>query len=132
MKAHGSTIVYTTHYLDEAEALCDRIVIMDKGKSIASGTNAELQDMVNTGEKVVITFSNISDAQTQRLRSLPHLLTLEREGDSYELLFQKHSHPLPDLMEFIREEQLAYDSLYALKPTLNEVFLALTGKELRD
>lgn len=132
MKDDGTTVVYTTHYLDEAEALCDRIVIMDKGKSIASGTNAELQEMVSTGEKVVINFSGIEEQQVEKLKQLPHILSAEKENDEYVLIFKKHSHPLPDLMKFIQDENLLYESIYALKPSLNEVFLALTGKELRD
>lgn len=132
MQREGSTIVYTTHYLDEAEALCDRIVIIDKGKSIASGTNAQLQDMVSTGEKVVINFTQIRPEQRERMKQLKHLISLEDVDDKIELIFEKHSHPLPDLMQLIQRESLVYDSIYAVKPTLNEVFLALTGKELRD
>lgn len=132
LRQNGVTVVYTTHYLEEAEMLCDRIVIVDKGKSVASGTVSELQDMVGMGEKVMIEFVRIGEAQAEKLKKLPHLLSMEADGKFYTLVFQKHSHPLPELIELIRREGLAYESIYALKPTLNEVFLALTGKELRD
>lgn len=132
LRQNGVTVVYTTHYLEEAEMLCDRIVIVDKGKSVASGTVSELQDMVGMGEKVMIEFVHIGEAQAEKLKKLPHLLSMEADGKFYTLVFQKHSHPLPELIELIRREGLAYESIYALKPTLNEVFLALTGKELRD
>lgn len=132
MKQDGCTVVYTTHYLDEAEALCDRIVIMDKGKSIATGTNEELQELVSTGEKVVVRFHNIEDADAEALGHLEHIISVEKEEEECTLVFKKHSHPLPGLMKFIDERHLNYESIYALKPSLNEVFLALTGKELRD
>ncbi|MDO4799568.1 MAG: ABC transporter ATP-binding protein [Bacillota bacterium] len=132
MREAGRTVVYTTHYLDEAEMLCDRIVIIDKGKSVATGTVDELQDMISSGEKITAEFPQITQEQLNRLSEMPNLISLDQVGNETVMVFRKHTHPLQELMHFIESESLAYNRIYALKPTLNEVFLALTGKELRD
>lgn len=132
LRERGSTIIYTTHYLEEVEMLCDHIVIMDKGKNIAEGTKSELIDMIGMSEKVLVDFLNLSKKQEERLRKQPRVSSLMKKEEGYVLEFQKGGDNLTELLDFIRRENLLYHDLYSQKPSLNDVFLALTGKELRD
>lgn len=132
LKENGSSIIYTTHYLEEAEYLCDRIVIMDKGKNIVQGTKDELIDRIETAEKITIEFSNISEEQKRALEGLEHIISVVKNADEYRIEFRKGSDNLQTLMNWIQKEKLNYLRLYSQKPSLNEVFLSFTGKELRD
>ena len=132
LNTEGSTIIYTPHYLEEAERLCSRIIIMDKGRSLVSGTNEELKSMISTSEKIVVGFSNIEDAIIQKMKTIPHVMDIERAGEDYIIKFENGQNNLANLMEFIIENKLVYTKLHSQLPTLNDVFLELTGKGLRD
>ncbi len=132
LNQEGSTIIYTTHYLEEAEMICKRIIIMDNGKNLVSGTNEELKAMITTTEKIVVGFSVIKDETVQKLRKIPHVIDIEKGEDDYIIKFENGLNNLSNLLEFIKENNLTYTKLYSQLPTLNDVFLELTGKELRD
>ncbi len=132
LNQEGSTIIYTTHYLEEAEQLCNRIIIMDKGRNLVSGTNEELKAMITTTEKVVIGFGNSIENIMQKLKSLAHVIDIEKKEEDYMIKFENGLNNLSNLLEFIKENNLTYTKLYSQLPTLNDVFLELTGKELRD
>ncbi|AGT43286.1 ABC transporter ATP-binding protein [Treponema pedis] len=128
----GNTIVYTTHYLEEAEELCDRIVIMDNGKTVANGTLEELQKMGKTSEKIIVEFIEPPLNLEERLKTVPHILEVTKKTNEYLLYFENSSNNLNAFISFINSENLKYIKLYSERPTLNDTFLELTGKELRD
>lgn len=132
MGNQGATIIYTTHYLEEAETLCDNILIMDKGKNLVQGTMDELISMISTSEK--ISFSLIKSVQglREKLQGLPYLLNLQKNDNTYLLSFENGSHNMANLLHLLEEEGLVYDKLFSEKPSLSDVFLSLTGKELRE
>ncbi|MCF6466075.1 ABC transporter ATP-binding protein [Clostridium sp. Cult2] len=132
LNREGSTIIYTTHYLEEAEMLCKRIIIMDNGKDLVSGTKEELKSMITTSEKIVVGFSTIQDEVVLRMKNLPHVIDIERDGVDYIIKFENGLNNLTNLLDFIKEKDLTYTKLHSQLPTLNDVFLELTGKELRD
>lgn len=132
LNREGSTIIYTTHYLEEAEMLCSRIIIMDKGKNLVSGTNEELKSMITTREKIVVGFSDINEKTVEGMRKLPHVIDLVKREEDYVIKFENGINNLSNLLEFIKDNNLTYEKLYSQLPTLNDVFLELTGKELRD
>ncbi|NMB07284.1 MAG: ABC transporter ATP-binding protein [Tissierellia bacterium] len=132
LNSEGSTIIYTTHYLEEAERLCNRIIIMDKGRSLVSGTNEELKAMISTSEKIVVGFTEIEEKIVQKMKSIPHVMDIEKIGEDYIIKFENGFNNLANLMEFVEKNQLVYTKLHSQLPTLNDVFLELTGKELRD
>lgn len=132
LNKEGSTIIYTTHYLEEAEMLCNRIVIMDKGKSLVSGTNEELKAMITATEKIVVSFANIKEEIGVKIKEIPYVVEVQKEEEEYIIKFENGVNNLFNLLEFIKEHQLVYSKLYSQLPTLNDVFLELTGKELRD
>ncbi|PKK40074.1 ABC transporter, ATP-binding protein [Clostridiaceae bacterium JG1575] len=132
LNREGATILYTTHYLEEAEDLCSRIVIMDHGRNIAEGTNEELKDLIDTKEIIRLELPNLPEAAHSSLKELPHLCGVAQDGDVFELSFERGSSNLAALIAWLEKQNLTYQNLYSKKPSLNQVFLALTGKELRD
>ena len=132
LNREGATILYTTHYLEEAEELCSRIVIMDHGRNVAEGTIDELKNMIDTKEIVLLEIVNLTPEARADLEELPNLSEIESKGDALVLSFERGSNNLSHLIRFLDDHQLNYQNLYSKQPSLNEVFLALTGKELRD
>ncbi|WP_020007292.1 ABC transporter ATP-binding protein [Salinicoccus albus] len=132
MKARGKTIVYTTHYLEEAENLCDRMVIMDAGRNIAHGTVEQLQNQISTQERVEVgVITDESDIESQ-LEALPNAVSVNRKNDNYMIHFEKQENNISNLIKFIESKDLTYTELSSEKATLSDIFLELTGKELRD
>lgn len=132
LNKEGSTIIYTTHYLEEVEMLCKRIIIMDNGKSLVSGTKEELKAMITTSEKIIVGFLNIEDETINKMKNIPHVIDVEKDDEYYIIKFENGINNLANLLEFIKENSLTYTKLHSQLPSLNDVFLELTGKELRD
>lgn len=128
----GATIVYTTHYMEEVEQLCSRIVVMDKGKIIASGTKDELKDMISLGERITIELKSMNQAFIDRLKNSNRVISVEIENNIVHISYNTKEDNLSKLIDFVRENNVSYTSLFSERPTLNDVFLELTGKELRD
>lgn len=133
LNKEGSTIVYTTHYLDEADQLCDRIVIMDKGHNVVDGTPEELKSMIATKEIIHLELvEEASDAIIKEMESLPHLQLLDKNKAAYTLQFTQKGSNIVALAQLLNQHGLAYLKLYSEQPSLSDVFLSFTGKELRD
>lgn len=132
LNREGSTIIYTTHYLEEAEMLCDRIIIMDRGKSLVSGTLGELKSMINTREKIIVGFENLEEDISDKLRNILHVIDVVKSHSEYTIKFENGINNISNLLEFINKYELIYTKLYSQLPSLNDVFLELTGKELRE
>lgn len=132
LNKEGSTIIYTSHYMDEVDFLCDDIVIIDKGKVIAKGTSEQLKDMIEMNEKISFTSKDLNEDIINKIKSLPHLLDFENKDGSVKLDFAHGDGYLMKLIKLLDEENVQYSSLNVEKPSLNDVFLELTGKDLRD
>ena len=105
---------------------------MDNGKDIASGTTEELKSMITTSEKIVVSFINTGDEIIRELKKIPHVIDIDRNNDDFIIKFENGANNLTNLLNFIAENNLTYTKLYSQQPSLNDVFLELTGKELRD
>lgn len=132
LNKEGSTIIYTSHYMDEVDFLCDDIVIIDKGKVIAKGTSEQLKDMIEMNEKISFTSKDLNEDIINKIKALPHLLDFENKDGSVKLDFAHGDGYLMKLIKLLDEENVQYSSLNVEKPSLNDVFLELTGKDLRD
>lgn len=132
LNQEGSTIIYTSHYMDEVDFLCDDIVIIDKGKVLAKGTSRELKDMIDLTEKISLEASGIGEEILKDLRGLDHLISLDYKDDILRLNFSKGDSNLIKFISFLSEKNIEYKSISVEKPSLNDVFLELTGKDLRD
>lgn len=128
----GSTVVYTSHYMEEVEEICTRIMIMDKGQALATGTNAELKAMISTGEKIEIEVFDQLDDHIEALRQLPFLSNIEYRHPDLKITYSEGVQNLREILGFLQQKNIAFGKVYSEPPTLNDVFLEITGKELRD
>ena len=128
----GATIIYTSHYMEEVEQICSRIMIIDKGRAIATGTKEELKAMITLGEKITVESYDISEEHLIRLKNLPNIVSVEYKEQLLEIKSSKGKNNLENVLEFIKRENIQFGKIYSELPTLNDVFLEITGKELRD
>lgn len=128
----GATIIYTTHYMEEAEILCDKIIILDKGKIIAEGTSDELKSLTKIEEKITIEARNINEEIINKIKNLKNVLEVNKYESNLQILYKKGKNNLTNLIEFLKDNNFEYEKIFSERPTLNDVFLELTGKELRD
>ena len=130
MKAEGRTVVITTHYMDEAEALCDRLAIVDHGKVIARGTPASLIADLGLPSIVELSFNGAAPdpaAFASRLGS-----PVESREDRWEIPAADPKSILPKLLESAEATGTAYEQVHIRRATLEDVFLHRTGRSLRD
>jgi ABC-2 type transport system ATP-binding protein len=132
LNQQGTTIVYTSHYMEEIEQLCSRIVIMDKGKTLATGTKEELKAMINAGETVSVELYVLRPEDLARIRQLPHVMGARYENSRLTVRYGGGKHNLIGLLDYLKSQELSFGQVYSEQPTLNDVFLEITGKHLRD
>jgi ABC-2 type transport system ATP-binding protein len=130
MKAEGRTTMLTTHYMDEAEALCDRLAILDHGRILRSGTPAELIAGLGIPSVVELTFDGAAPDPSGFASRLG--TPVEGRGDVWEIPTPDPKTLLPRLLTTIESERLEYNQVHVRRPTLEDVFLQLTGRSLRD
>src|SRR6185503_3865562 len=126
----GGTILLTTHYMEEAARLCDRVAIMDHGKVIALGTPAELIESL--GADQVIEFSATNPLADEPLTNLPAVKNVHKRGEVYALTVSEIGVALPALLAEIERQQSEVVTLTTHQATLEDVFVSLTGRMLRD
>ncbi len=125
----GFTIVYTTHYMEEVERLCDKIAILDNGEIVASGTLAELKQMGKKGELLQLEVSHLP----VKLQSvLIQKYDLSIDGTQLEVKYSKLTDDISSLFAFLKENNVSVNNLKTMQPNLESIFLELTGKNLRD
>lgn len=132
LREEGATIIYTTHYMEEVELICDRVIILDKGHILASGTCDELKTLAHIEEKVTVEGIILEKKQTEKLEKLKNVEDVFYENDTLVITYQKGKNNLIDFIEYLKKEKISYSKIYSERPSLNDVFLELTGKELRD
>jgi len=127
----GTTIVYTTHYMEEAERLCDRIAILDEGLIAAVGTQHELLAMIGAGQVIELRGPAIGRIGSA-LEGRPEVMKVEREGDVLRLVVKTAAEARALMTGPIWEAGGGIESLEAHRASLEQVFMHLTGKALRD
>ena len=132
LRDDGATIVYTTHYMEEAEILCDRIIILDKGKILAQGTSDELKKKTKIEEKITVELNDIDSVDLNKIKKLNNVCNIDVNMNTLVVTYEKGKNNLENLISYLKENKITYNRIYAERPTLNDVFLELTGKELRD
>jgi ABC-2 type transport system ATP-binding protein len=129
--AAGTTIVYTTHYMEEAERLCDRIAILDDGRIAAIGTQEELLGMIGMGEVIELRGAAIV-GDGRALEELPEVLKIERDADVLRLYVKTAAEARALIAGPLSQYDGVLDSLEVHRVSLERVFMHLTGHELRD
>jgi ABC-2 type transport system ATP-binding protein len=132
-RAGGGTVVITTHYMDEAHALCDRVGIMDHGNLIALGTPEQL--VASLGAEHVVAFSVAESARLpsrDHLQGLPGVTSVRLDAGQVEIGTSQVHRLVPALLDELRARELALTYLTTHSATLEDVFVTMTGRHLRD
>lgn len=132
LNRQGTTVIYTSHYMEEVEQICDRIMIIDHGRALATGTNEELKSMIKTGETLTIEGVMLTDSQLADIRNLPHVFQVDYKDSRLVVRCEKAKHNLVRVLEYLQKQEVSFGRVFSELPTLNDVFLEITGKELRD
>jgi ABC-2 type transport system ATP-binding protein len=129
-KEFGMTLFMTTHYLEEADALCDRIAIIDHGKIVVVGTPDELKESLG-GDIITVSIQKDVDI-TGLVKKIEHVKEVKKENGMYMIKSENGEVTAPLIIEALRKEGHVVTKLSLTKPTLNEVYLQYTGKSMRD
>ncbi|BBM17169.1 ABC transporter ATP-binding protein [Enterococcus avium] len=132
LNRQGATIVYTTHYMEEVEILCNNIVIIDQGKVIAEGTKEQLKNRVRENEKLVIEAPGLREEQIQLIGKMSNVIEAVYDETYLTVTTKAMKETLLPILNYFEIEKISYTNIHTLEATLNDVFLEITGKELRD
>lgn len=128
----GATIIYTSHYMEEVEQICSRIMIIDKGQSIAEGTAEELKHMIKNSETITIHIEDLPEKALKEIPELPYIYSVNYEDRQLVVKYSGGNHNIIRIMNYLQEQEISFGKIRSEQPTLNDVFLEITGKELRD
>jgi len=128
----GMAVLYTTHYMEEAERLCDRVGIIDHGKLIAEGTRHELVGLVGERDRVTLSATGEIAKALEALRILPWIHSADASDEGLELVVDDSRTRLPAILQEVAGAGVAIKSVEVAEPDLEAVFLHLTGRALRD
>jgi ABC-2 type transport system ATP-binding protein len=131
-KKHGSTLIYTSHYMEEVEALCSKVCILDEGKVIAKGDQDHIKRMIMNEERVEITISEYKPEIDLILKKLNSVREVVYKDSKLTVIMQDTQRSIQQIIEVLIKAEIGISDISIKKPTLETVFLSLTGKALRD
>ena len=132
LRDDGAKIVYTTHYMEEVEMICYRIIILDKGKILAEGTTDEIKSLAKLEEKITLEVKKISPKIIDEIKTFKTVDSVIENGNTLVITYKKGKDNLGELIDYLHSKKVTYSKIFSERPTLNDVFLELTGKDLRD
>lgn len=131
-KHKNLTVLYTSHYMEEVELLCDRVYIMDHGKIIASGTKDEIKSILSAEQTIEIKVELLKNDFLQHLETLPQLLQISNKDSLVKIIVPKNVNILNEVFKIAEGTGTSITSVNIESPSLEDVFLHLTGRQLRD
>jgi ABC-2 type transport system ATP-binding protein len=132
LSSSGLSVLYTTHYMEEAERLCDRIGVIDDGRIVASGTRRELIDQLGQGDRIEVQGDGDLATLALACRSVPGVLDVETRDHGITVVANHGAGVLADVVSAARRAGVQISGVDIVEPDLEDVFLRLTGKALRD
>lgn len=132
LRQGGATVIYTSHYMEEVEQICDRVLILDKGHTIAEGTIDELKGMIKKSEIITIEAPGVDESDITAIRELPNVYIVEYKDNVLKVEAGSGKHNVIDIVNILQNKGYKMKKIFSEQPTLNDVFLELTGKTLRD
>jgi ABC-2 type transport system ATP-binding protein len=132
LKKRGKTLVYTTHYMEEAERLCDRLVIIDRGKVIADDDMQGLHRLLPAANVLSIELKNADGLQPEEMRALPGVHSAGMRGATLRIEVRDLAADSPGILQWLAARGYSFESLTSERASLETVFLTLTGRSLRD
>lgn len=130
LNEEGTTILISTHSMEDAEELCKRIAIINEGKIIAQGTKEELKNMISLSEKITMEVYELSEMQLQEIREITNIYSVEYKDNILEIKSTRGKNNLLKVMTYLNERNITIGKIFTQLPTLNDVFLELTGNEI--
>jgi ABC-2 type transport system ATP-binding protein len=132
LKKRGKTLIYTTHYMEEAERLCDRIVIIDHGQVVADDTLRELHKLLPVTNVIAIELDQADSFRTEEMLGLAEVKSVELIQNKLRVGVHDLSVGAPAVLRWLSDRGVSYHHLSSEQPDLETVFLTLTGRSLRD
>lgn len=132
LNEQGATIIYTSHYMEEVEQLCDYIIILDKGSIISEGTKEELKASIDLGETIQVELKEPCLNLLDKVKNLPNITQAYYKEQILIIKTSKGKSNVPVILKLLDQCNCDYGRISSELPTLNDVFLTITGKELRD
>jgi len=132
LNKEGATVVYTSHYMEEVEQICTRLLIMDKGKNVAIGTKDELKKMIKNTETISVEVFGLDERNISDIKVLPHVYEVSYDEKLLVIRYSGGKHNIVRALDYLNNKEISFGRVYSERPTLNDVFLEITGKELRD
>ncbi|MGG0720512.1 ABC transporter ATP-binding protein [Robertmurraya massiliosenegalensis] len=129
---YGTSILYTSHYMEEVEQLCDRVYIMDHGHIVASGSKSELLSILSNDDTIQVQLSKESEELVGTIRIMKDVRQVDETSNGLRIIVKKGSHLLSDVVHAAEKEGIQITHFQMEIPSLEDVFLHLTGKSLRD
>ncbi|MBP3887430.1 MAG: ABC transporter ATP-binding protein [Cellulosilyticum sp.] len=130
LNREGSTILYTSHYMEEIESICSRIAIINKGRIIEKGSKEALLGMIHTGETIKIEVMELPHEIREGIKALAHVDRVSYDGELLEVRYTKGKNNLLMLLDYLSKQNIHVGNIENKIPTLNDVFLELTGDKL--
>ncbi|HLO35468.1 MAG TPA: ABC transporter ATP-binding protein [Candidatus Deferrimicrobium sp.] len=131
VRGRGKTVFLTTHFMDEAERLCDRVMIIDAGRIVALDAPAALVRSLGVEQRVAFGVDGLTDEVLAALRAIPGVGRVERSADRI-VVYGRSDRTLNPILDVLQAARLSFHDLQTEQPNLEDVFLALTGREMRD
>jgi ABC-2 type transport system ATP-binding protein len=131
VRAKGKTVFLTTHYMEEAERLCDRVMIIDHGRVVALDTPDSLVRSLGAEQRIAFDTEGVTDGVLAAIRAVPGVARVEQAGERV-VVYGQSDRLLSPVLEALESAHLAFHDLRTEQPNLEDVFLALTGREMRD
>ncbi|GBD83818.1 daunorubicin/doxorubicin resistance ATP-binding protein DrrA [bacterium BMS3Abin02] len=128
----GMAVIYTTHYMEEAERLCDRVGVIDAGKLVAEGTRRELVGLIGSNDRIRVRASGNLDAAIERVRRIETVRDVGRVDDGIAVIVEDAGEVITEVLVVVTESGVTVATVEIDEPNLEDVFLHLTGKALRD
>ena len=122
LNRQGATIVYTSHYMEEVEQICNRIMIMDKGQAIATGTKEELKAMIRTGEKISVELYQLEDSVLRGIRELPGVTEAEYADNFLTIRCSSGGHNLITLLDYLKKQGVSFGRVYSEPVSYTHLF----------
>ena len=132
LNKQGATIIYTSHYMEEVEQICTHVIIMDKGRNLAEGTTEQLKGMITAGETVKVEILDLPTDALKEMKLLPNVKSANYEDKMLTIKYKSGQHNLSNLLKYMDQQQITYGRIITELPTLNDVFLEITGKDIRE
>ncbi|MCM3267467.1 ABC transporter ATP-binding protein [Paenibacillus elgii] len=128
----GSTIIYTSHYMEEVAAISTRVGIIDHGHLIACGTQEDLRALVSSDEKLLVKVAEVKEEAVSELKAHPRIQQVAINDRTLEIYLPTSPNSLQDILYILSKHQVVIQSLSRVEPDLEALFLSLTGRTLRD